>query len=112
MGALVRSLDRAEVLRETEAQLRKDLALSPIELPEQAVGDEAFEALRAIVLSNLDQWQRTGSASLARAINRVDLTERMVKGATDRGGLHELAGLMVVRCLQKVLSRARYAGRF
>lgn len=111
-GELLRSLDRAEVLRDTVAQLRKDLALAEDELPQPPVGDAAFEALREQVLVLLDGWQRAGSASLARAINRVDLAEHQVNEATAHGGLHELAGRMVLRCLQKVLSRHRYAGRF
>ena len=108
----MRTLDRAEVLAETVAQLRKDLALSEDELPQPSVGEGAFESLRASVLHSLGLWQGSGSGSFARAINRVDLTERMVSAAMERGGLHELAGAMVVRCLQKVLSRHRFAGRF
>lgn len=109
---LIRSLDRAEVLASTVEQLRKDLALSVEELPLPDLGEEAFESLRAHVLNALELWTRTGSTALSRAVNRVDLTERMVNNATDRGGLHELAGAMVIRCLQKVLLRHRYAGRF
>ncbi len=109
---LVRSLDRAEVLASTVVQLRKDLALSEAELPLPAAGDQAFEALRAQVLHSLEGWAASGSTALSRAINRVDLTERMVSDATERGGLSELAGMMIVRCLQKVLLRHRFAGRF
>lgn len=110
--AIVRALDRAEVLVECVAQLRKDLGLAPEELPGPDVGEGAFEALRTSVLQSLDVWSRTNSPSLSRAINRVDLTERMVNTAMDHGGLAELARLIVVRCLQKVLSRHRYAGRY
>jgi hypothetical protein len=109
---LVRSLDRADVLRETVAQLRKDLACDEEALRQPPVGDAAFEALREQLLVLLEAWQRSQPASLSRAINRVDLNERQVNEATARGGLHELAGSMVVRCLQKVLSRHRFAGRF
>lgn len=109
---LIRSLDRAEVLASTIAQLRKDLALTEEELPLPVVGEEAFERLRAHVLDALDRWTSAGSSALSRAVNRVDLTERVVSAAMDRGGLHELAGAMVIRCLQKVLMRHRYAGRF
>ncbi|HRH36779.1 MAG TPA: hypothetical protein PK760_00445 [Flavobacteriales bacterium] len=109
---VVRSLDRAEVLVSTVEQLRKDLSLSNEELPQPAVGEEAFETLRTHVLEALERWTRTNTLAFSRAVNRVDLTERMVNNATDRGGLHELAGVMVIRCLQKVLSRHRYAGRF
>ncbi len=107
--ALVRSLDRAEVLGATVQQLRKDLALAPEALPEPEVGDAAFEQLRASVLRALDHWTRTGSSAFSRAVNRVDLTERMVNDATDRGGLHELAALMVQRCLLKVMLRKRFS---
>lgn len=107
---LVRALDRAEVLALTVAQLRKDLGLDPRELPEPVLGDGAFETLRGSVEDALVGWQRTGSAGFSRAINRVDLTERMVTNAMAHGGLHELAGTMVRRCLLKVLLRKRFAG--
>lgn len=108
--ALRRRLDEQEVLLFTVQQLRKDLDEPELALP--SVGHEAFERLRAEVKARLDLWQRAGSASMARAINRVDLTETQVNGALEAGGLHELAGAMVLRCLQKVLLRERYAGRF
>lgn len=110
--ALVRSLDRADVLASTVEQLRKDISLSVEELPQPPVGDEAFELLRTHVLHALERWTSSDTPAFSRAVNRVDLTERMVNNATSKGGLHELAGLMVIRCLQKVLSRHRYAGRF
>ncbi|MEO8066561.1 MAG: hypothetical protein ABI599_02595 [Flavobacteriales bacterium] len=105
---LRKRLDEAEVLYETVAQLRKDLGEVDISAP--PVGDGAFELLRTSVKALLDDWQRAGSTQLSRAINRVDLTERMVDQAMTRGGLHELAGTMVLRCLQKVLIRKRFAG--
>lgn len=107
---VVRWLDRAEVLATTVAQLRKDLALTAEELPLPPVGEQAFESLRTSVLAALELWTRTGSSALSRAVNRVDLTERMVNDATDRGGLHELAGTMITRCLMKVLLRKHFAG--
>ncbi|MBK7556505.1 MAG: hypothetical protein IPI55_18490 [Flavobacteriales bacterium] len=105
---LRKRLDKAEVLLETVHQLRKDLGEETIGLP--PVGDAAFECLRTDVKRQLDDWQRRGSIQLSRAINRVDLTELMVDDAMTRGGLHELAGSMVLRCLQKVLLRKRFAG--
>lgn len=108
---LIRSLDRAEVLAATVAQLRKDLTLSAEELPAPAAGENAAEVLRNAIAAKLEEWTRTGSPALSRAVNRVDLTERMVTGATDRGGLGELAGTMVLRCLQKVLLRKHFAAR-
>jgi hypothetical protein len=108
----VHHLDRAEVLAAVVAQLRKDLSLAPEDLPQPPLGEEAFEALRAPVLEALHHWQRNHPIAFSRAINRIDLTERQVNAALERGGLHELAGTMVLRALQKVLSRLRYAGRF
>jgi len=103
-------LDRAEVLHVTVEQLRKDLALSPDELASPEVGDAAFEQLRSGVLGHLEAWQVGLPAAFSRAINRVDLTELMVAEAIARGGLSELAGLMVQRCLLKVLLRIRFSG--
>lgn len=106
---LRRHLDEAAILYATVAQLRKDLDLP--ELEEPAVGDAAFEALRGRVLSALEGWAAGHGPALSRAINRVDLTERQVDAATGRGGLPELAGAMVLRCLQKVLLRRHFSGR-
>ncbi len=105
---LRKRLDEAEILLAVVLQLRKDLNEEGIPLP--AVGEGAFEELRAAVLVSLELWARTGPSALSRAINRVDLTERMVDGATGRGGLPELAGTMVLRSLQKVLLRLHFAG--
>lgn len=111
-AGLRRWLDRREVLASTVQQLRKDLGLDADELPEPPVGDGAFEALRGHVLAALGLWHRTASPALSRAVNRIDLTERQVGAAMDRDGLHALAGAMVLRALQKVLSRLRHAGRW
>ncbi len=108
-SGLRKRLDEAEVLMAVVLQLRKDLNHEDVPLP--AVGEQAFEAVRASVLAIMEDWQRTGSSALSRAINRVDLTEAMVERALGRGGPNELAGVMVLRCLQKVLIRERFAGR-
>jgi len=100
-------LDEAEILRATVAQLRKDLELP--DLLEPGVGESAFETLRAVVLAALEQWASGNSAALSRAINRVDLNERQVDGITAREGMFGLAGLMVLRCLQKVLLRKHFS---
>ncbi len=107
---LRKRLDEAQVLQETVAQLRKDLNDEGILLP--PTDEKAFEMLRAAVLHLMEGWQRSGSTAFSRAINRVDLTEPMVDDAIARGGTHELAGMMVLHCLQKVLSRKRFAGKF
>lgn len=104
---LRKRLDEAEVLLAVVLQLRKDLKEEELPLPE--VGEGAFEELRLAVLAFLEVWQRTDAPALSRAINRVDLTERMVDDATGRGGLQELAGTMVLRCLQKVLLRLHFS---
>jgi hypothetical protein len=106
---LRRRLDEAVILRDTVAQLRKDLDMPELEEPE--VGDAAFEALRRRVLNAIEGWAAGNGPALSRAINRVDLTERQVDDATGRGGLPELAGSMVLRCLQKVLLRLHFSGR-
>ncbi|MBP7516043.1 MAG: hypothetical protein KA791_15960 [Flavobacteriales bacterium] len=104
---LRRRLDEAAILRNTVAQLRKDLDLPA--LVEPPSGDGAFETLRAEVLLAVEGWTANNGAALSRAVNRVDLTERQVDDATGRGGLPELAGVMVLRCLQKVLLRLHFS---
>lgn len=101
-------MDEAEVLLTVVQQLRKDL--NEEEIPVPAVGEHAFEQLRSAVLQRMEDWQRTDPAAFSRAINRVDLSERQVDHAMLRGGLRELAGDMVLRCLLKVLLRKRFAG--
>jgi hypothetical protein len=105
---LRKRLDEAVVLSETVFQLRKDLSEDDVAIPE--VGERAFEELRQQVLAILAAKQRTGSGAFGRAINRVDLTEAATNRAMAAGGLPELASQVVLRCLQKVLTRKRFAG--
>ena len=109
VGALRKRLDEAVVLQATVAQLAKDLDVADLRTP--PTGQEAFEAVRAQVLTALERMQAGSGSGLSRAVNRVDLTESQVNDALGRGGLVELAGQMVLRCLQKVLIREHYAGR-
>lgn len=109
---LARYLDRAEVLSSTVAQLRKDLALSDLELPEPLVGEGAFEELRVGVLARLLDLDRSGGSVLQTAMYRVDIPEGHLRRTLDAGGLHALAGECVLRALQKVLTRLRFAGRY
>lgn len=107
-----RFLDRAEVLASTVAQLRKDLALADAELPEPPVGEQAFETLRAQVLPRLEALQGQSVSALQTAMYRVDIPEAHLRRTMAAGGLHALAGECVLRALQKVLTRLRFAGRF
>lgn len=111
-GDMQRYLDRAEVLRDTVQQLRKDLALSEAELPLPAVGEEAFEQLRTLVLPRLQHLHSRGVPALQAAMYRVDIPEAHLRRTMQLGGLHALAGECVLRALQKVLTRLRFAGRF
>ncbi|HMN05537.1 MAG TPA: hypothetical protein PKD45_07405 [Flavobacteriales bacterium] len=105
---LRKRLDEAVVLLRTVEQLRKDLREEALEEP--PVGDGAFEDLRAQVLRVLEEREGEGPHAFGLVVNRVDLTERQLRSAMAAGGLHALAGAVVLRCLQKVLSRMRYAG--
>jgi len=105
-------LDRAEVLSSTVQQLRKDLALAEADLPEPAVGEGAFEDLRAGVLARLVELERGSGNALQTAMYRVDIPESHLQRTLETGGLHALAGECVLRSLQKVLTRLRFAGRF
>lgn len=105
---LRKQLDEAVVLRATVEQLRKDLRADDIGLP--AVGQGAFEELRAQVAAVVACRERAGAHALGLLVNRVDLTEAQVHQAMAAEGGHGLAGAMVLRCLQKVLSRLRHAG--
>ena len=107
-----RFLDRAEVLASTVAQLRKDLALTDGELPEPPVGEQAFETLRAQVLPRLEALQSQSATGLQTAMYRVDIPESHLRRTMAEGGLNALAGECVLRALQKVLTRLRFAGRF
>ncbi len=109
---LQRWLDRTEVLASTVAQMRKDLSMSVMELPEPPVGEEAFETLRGLVLPRLEALRAQGANALQNAMYRVDIPEAHLRRTIAMGGLHGLAGECVLRALQKVLTRLRYAGRF
>jgi hypothetical protein len=105
---LRRWLDKAEVLADTVAQLRKDLNAPDLVVPEG--GEGAFEALRAQVLPVVEERSRQGQHALGVVLYRVDLPEAHAKRCMAAGGLPELAGQLVLRCLQKVLTRKRFAG--
>ncbi len=107
-AGLRKRLDEAVVLQRTVQQLRKDLREEG--LPEPGVGPGAFEELRAGVLRVLEHKQREGAHAFGLVVNRVDLTEPQLRAAMAAGGLYGLAGTVVLRCLQKVLSRMRFAG--
>ena len=108
MKGLRKRLDEAVVLLETVAQLRKDLREEALSLPK--VGEGAFEELRTQVLAVIEERDREGAHAFGLVVNRVDLTEHQMGSAMATGGLHGLAGAIVLRCLQKVLSRKRFAG--
>ncbi|MEZ4738835.1 MAG: hypothetical protein R2818_05620 [Flavobacteriales bacterium] len=112
VGGLQRYLDRAEVLHSTVEQLRKDLALEEAELVQPLVGDGAFEELRSGVLPVLKILQASGPHALQVAMYRVDIPETHLRRTMLQGGIEALAGEVVLRALQKVLTRLRYAGRF
>jgi hypothetical protein len=107
-----RWLDRAEVLDATVEQLRKDLGMTPDELPVPPFGDAAFEELRALVLTRLTALHDRGLSTLQVALYRVDIPEAHMRRTMASGGLHALAGECVLRALQKVLTRMRFAGRY
>lgn len=111
-GDIARYLDRAEVLRDTVAQLSKDLARPGEGIPLPVVGETAFEELRAQVLPILVELQQRGASALQVAMYRVDIPEAHLRRTMAHGGLHALAGECVLRALQKVLTRHRFAGRF
>lgn len=111
-ASMARYLDRADVLRWTIEQLRKDLAMNAEQLPDPEVGDGAFEQVRPLVLTRLQALQAQGAAALQQSMYRVDIPEAHLRRTMAAGGLHALAGECVLRALQKVLTRMRFAGRF
>lgn len=108
---LERYLDRAEVLRATLDQLGKDLALSEGQLHAPTDPVQAFEGLREQVLPVLQAMAAQGDR-LRVAMYRVDIPEAHFQRTLQLGGLHALAGEVVLRALQKVLTRLRFAGRY
>lgn len=105
-------LDKAEVLASTVEQLRKDLSMDAEELLLPDLNDQAFELLRSSVLPRLEELNAQSSSALQVAMYRVDIPEAHLRRTMDSGGLKELAGECVLRALQKVLTRLRYAGRY
>ncbi len=111
-ASIQRHLDRAEVLRSTMEQLCKDLALSVEDLHTPSEPDTAFEGLREQVLPVLERLGSQGDHALKVAMYRVDIPEPHFRRTLRSGGLQALAGEVVLRALQKVLTRLRFAGRF
>lgn len=111
-AALQRHLDHAEVLAGTVDQLRKDLSLEVDELLPPADATDAFEALREQVMPVLRVLDARGEHGMRVAMYRVDIPEQHLRRTMAAGGLHALAGEVVLRALQKVLTRLRFAGRY
>ena len=103
--ALAQLID-ATVLADVVAQLRKDLGEAGLTEPPADHG--AFESVRASVLEVLEALSALGAHALGAVLYRVDLPEHHARAAMDRGGLRELAGQLVLRTLQKVLTRRHY----
>lgn len=93
-------------------QLRKDLSLEVDELLPPTDVTDAFEALREQVLPVLRALDASGEHPLKVAMYRVDIPELYMRRTMAAGGLHALAGEVVLRALQKVLTRLRFAGRY
>lgn len=108
-SALRPFLDRGEVLQATVDQLRKDLAVESDRIPVPEVGEGAFEELRTHVLPVLEELRSTHGFQVA--MYRVDIPEKHLLRSMETGGMRELAGEVVLRCLQKVLTRLRHSGR-
>ena len=103
---LVPRLSEEAVLRATVEQLTKDMALPLGTLREVPAGPEAFEGLRAQVLPILEEMP---SHDRQVALYRVDVPESWTREAMALGGMPELAGRVVLRALQKVLTRLRFS---
>jgi len=111
-SSLAHYLDRAEVLEATVVQLSKDLSLSDDQLPIPELSEDAFESLRAIIQPRLEVLHGKGAHALQVAMYRVDIPEGHLQRTLSMGGIPLLAGECVLRALQKVLTRLRYAGRY
>lgn len=103
---VVTQLIDAAVLADVVEQLRKDLGEPGLIAPPADQG--AFEALRAAVLQVINARSGRGSHALGTVLYRVDVPERHARAAMERGGLPELAGRLVLRTLQKVLTRRHF----
>jgi hypothetical protein len=65
-----------------------------------------------MVLPLLQDLQDSGTQALQVVMYRVDIPEAHLRRTMGHGGLSGLADEVVLRALQKVLTRLRYAGRF
>lgn len=102
-GGLALRLVEEGVLLAVVEQLRKDLATDRVGGVTADAG--AFEALRTQVRAALEARQAERLHALQVVLYRVDVPERVARKAMAAGGLHELAGCVVLRCLQKVITR-------
>ncbi len=110
--ALGLGADRAEVLRRTVDQLNKDLGMQADPIKAPPADDQAFEVLRAQVFPLLERLFTTDPHAANVAMYRVDIPQFLRDRALAEGGIHALAGEVVLRCLQKVLTRMRFSGEF
>lgn len=102
-GDLAPRLVEEGVLLAVVEQLRKDLATDRIGGVAADAG--AFEALRGQVRAVLEARQAESMHALRVVLYRVDVPEQVARRAMAAGGVHELAARVVLRCLQKVITR-------
>ncbi|MCB0793202.1 MAG: hypothetical protein KDB88_00565 [Flavobacteriales bacterium] len=105
MDGALSALTQRNVVEATVAQLRKDLGLGPEELPVPEA--DVFEVLRSAVARRLDVAEQRGE--LSRLLYQVDVPEHWTTEALALGGVRELAGRTVLRCLQKVVLRLHFS---
>ncbi|MCB9178885.1 MAG: hypothetical protein H6590_05635 [Flavobacteriales bacterium] len=107
-----RSLERREVLLLTIAQLVKDLHLDEGAIRVPVDPAQAMEDLRDQVVPVLDRLDQQGRQVLRSALYRVDLPGSGVDRLLAAGDHGALAAMVVLRCLQKVLTRLRFKGAY
>ena len=103
---LVPRLSEEQVLRATEEQLRKDLAL-PSGTPSGGTGRRRLEQdLRRRCCPLLEEMP---AHDRQVALYRVDVPESWTREAMAMGGLPGTGRAVVLRALQKVLTRMRFS---
>ncbi|HNR56440.1 MAG TPA: hypothetical protein PKJ19_14830 [Flavobacteriales bacterium] len=107
-----RSLEKSDVLQLTIAQLIKDLNLEEgsIRIPPDPT--QAMEDLRAQLVPELERIARQGGHVLRSVLYRVDLPGSGVDDLLATGDHDALSAMVVLRCLQKVLTRLRFKGDY
>jgi hypothetical protein len=102
-------MNRAEIVRETAAQIMKDFGMSGIEITFSGEVENAYEELHGQLTLQISEMAQTSYDKLLSVLYQVDITEREIAKAEQDlphyNHIEIIAHQVIARELKKVLWR-------